>query len=538
MKKFKKLAALVMAIVMVLSLSVTAYAEGEGGETEDPTTTGPSTPVAVTGPFTVTINNTKGHEYVIYQIFTGELSTKQNAEGKTEEVLSNIKYGADYVPTGKKAGDVVPENDLKNFNPNSITPTGAGTQLNAEGKDDTVVISNLVAGYYMIKDVTAADKLPDGEAPSAIIFQVVGNTTITSKHPETSIVKKVQDINDSTGNYTTAGEDTKDPENEATWIDSADYDIGDTVPFKSTATFDGLNNYETYKVIFTDIMAKGLTYTPNSMNVYVNTENKTGSFTINTADNTETTGDYVGGTVITVSCDDITALLAEGADSATIVLEYTATLNSNANLGAPGNPNKIKVTTKFDGTGETPWDVNIVFTYKLEANKFADKVEEGNELPGAGFTLYKWVITETEGENGTSSATADWVKIGNEITGAELTKFEWKGIDDGKYKLVETTTPTGYNTIDPIEFEVVAAHVIVDDNPTLTSLTGTAKTGEITFTAKEQNSTLSTDVVNKSGTVLPETGGIGTTIFYALGGVMVLAAIVLLITKKRMTSAE
>ena len=99
-------------------------------------------------------------------------------------------------------------------------------------------------------------------------------------------------------------------------------------------------------------------------------------------------------------------------------------------------------------------------------------------------------------------------------------------------------TPAGYNTIAPIEFTVTAEHDVLSDNPALTSLSGNATTGELTFTSNTTEGSLSADVVNKAGSVLPSTGGIGTTIFYVLGGVLVLAAVVPLVTKKRMSGAE
>ena len=504
MKHMNKILALVLALTMVLGLAITASAA--------------NTPV--NGPFTVTIKNATGHTYKIYQIFTGDLST--NADG--EEILSNIKFGADYLPGNATVGAPVPQSvlDAVNADPNTIVPTGEGTLMTNEG--DVATATGLVAGYYMIVDVT--DPLPGQDTRSAVMFQVVGDTEITSKHTGTTIVKKVQDINDSTG------EQPKD--GDSVWIDSADYDIGDTVPFKSTATFEGMANYTTYGVVFTDIMAKGLTY-KNDMVVLVNGEDKTSSFTItpSTYTNEEDANDeYNGGTKISVTCENIKTIIGD-ANSATIELVYSATLNENANFGAPGNPNKIRVKTIPDGEGgeETPWDVNIVFTYKLESNKYADEVKEGNELTGAGFTLFKWIKDDSD-EGGS------WVQIGEEVKGEEMTTFEWKGIDDGKYKLVETTTPAGYNTVDPIEFEVVAEHVIVADNPTLTNLTGEDETGEIKFTADKESGLISTDIINKSGTILPETGGIGTTLFYVIGGLLAVVAVVLLVTKKRMVSAE
>ena len=518
MKHMNKILALVLALTMVLGLAISASAAN----------------TAVNGPFTVTINNATGHEYKIYQIFTGDLAT--NDEG--EEILSNIKYGADYVPEGKQVGDdaVIPEN----FDPTTITPTGNGTAMTTTGDKATATVE--AAGYYMIVDVTT--ELPTGEAPSAVIFQVVGDTTINSKHPKTTIIKKTQDINDSTG------EQPKD--GESVWIDSADYDIGDTVPFKSTATFEGLLNYDTYKVVFTDIMAKGLTYN-NDMVVLVNGVDHTNAFTITpSAYTNEEDAEYNGGTKITVTCDDIKAIIGADANAATIELVYSATLNENANFGAPGNPNKIKVTTTHDGEGETPWDVNIVFTFKVNVNKYTTVNEEKVALPGAGFTLYKEVANaQTEGAKTgaaikaelaaqNSSIKADALKdnayyviAAEVVVDEDGDTFAFDGVDDGIYVLVETTIPAGYNAWNAEEFEIKATHEIVADEPKLTELTG----GDL-LTGDVDTGILITEIENNAGIELPETGGIGTTLFYVIGGMLAVVAVVLLVTKKRMVTAE
>ena len=102
--------------------------------------------------------------------------------------------------------------------------------------------------------------------------------------------------------------------------------------------------------------------------------------------------------------------------------------------------------------------------------------------------------------------------------------------------LVETVTPTGYNTIAPQKFSVTATH----EGGALVTLNGKTTTGEVSLgtlkaTVSVPDGTLTSDVLNQSGTQLPSTGGIGTTIFYVVGGVLVLAAIILLVTKKRMS---
>lgn len=123
---------------------------------------------------------------------------------------------------------------------------------------------------------------------------------------------------------------------------------------------------------------------------------------------------------------------------------------------------------------------------------------------------------------------------------ADGTAFTFKGLDDGDYILTETVTPATYNTIEPIRFTVTADHKITWNgearNTILTSLTGNVTSGTADFMPDKTEGSLTTNVVNQSGATLPGTGGIGTTIFYVIGGLLMAAAAVLLITKKRMNS--
>lgn len=164
---------------------------------------------------------------------------------------------------------------------------------------------------------------------------------------------------------------------------------------------------------------------------------------------------------------------------------------------------------------------------QVVVNKYANSVAEDNKLTGAEFTLSKKL------KDGTS-------KVITAVKSEEGTRFTFKGLDDGEYTLTETVTPEGYNTIDPITFNVSADHEITWDgtgnrNDLLNSLTGNEVTGEITFAKNANvNGSLVTDIINKSGTVLPSTGGMGTTVFYVVGGGLMAVAVVLLVTKKRM----
>lgn len=143
-------------------------------------------------------------------------------------------------------------------------------------------------------------------------------------------------------------------------------------------------------------------------------------------------------------------------------------------------------------------------------------------MAGAGFTLYK------------KDSSGNWNAVSDEITG--VTTFTFSGLDDGDYKLSETTTPNGYNTIDDITFTVTADHDVKSDSPALNSLSGDVTTGSLTFASNitEDDASLTTNVVNKKGATLPSTGGMGTTILYVVGTILVLAAGILLVTKKRM----
>ena len=516
MKHSKKLASLLLALVMALSLAVTAFA--------DESTT-----------YSITINNsTAGHTYEAYQIFTGDLATNEAGN----KVLSNIVWGSGVSEAGQtalgdaaaKAETLKTEADAKAF-AKAVAPyltTAAGSANTVT--DGKYVISGLAAGYYLVKDQDGS-LTGDNDSYTEYIIQVVGNVTATPKSDVPEVQKKVKDINDSTDTTKTD------------WQDSADYDIGDSIPFQLKATLaDNVSSYTTYKVVFHDTLSKGLTYN-NDAKVYIG-GTETNGFTVTATVNAD------GTTTLTVSCDDVKALNA--VSSSAITVEYTAKLNENAVLGSAGNPNEVyleysnnpnKSENGNNETGETPKDVVIVFTYKTIINK----VDSDNKpLTGAAFKLEKLI-------KGKDGAADTWTTVKEFTVDETTTSFTFSGLDDGQYKLTETKTPAGYNTIDPIYFVIEATHDETADAPTLKTLNAylTDANGNKQTEMKDGESvnidlgtvdltagSITTTVVNKSGSELPSTGGIGTTIFYVLGGVLVLAAVVLLVTKKRMSGAE
>ena len=515
MKHIKKLASLLLALVMVFALVTTAFA--------DETTT-----------YSITINNSaEGHTYEAYQIFTGDLVEKDGTKS-----LSNIVWGSGISEAGQtalgdaaaKAETLKTEDDAKAF-AKAVAPyltTAAGsTNTVTDGK---YVISGLAAGYYLVKDQDGS-LTGDSDSYTEYIIQVVGNVTATPKSDVPEVEKKVKDTNETTGETTG-------------WQDSADYDIGDSIPFQLKATLaDNVSSYTTYKVVFHDTLSKGLTYN-NDAKVYIG-GTETNGFTVTATVNADST------TTLTVSCDDVKALGA--GNSSVITVEYTAKLNENAVLGSAGNPNKVYLeysnnpnkseSGENHETGKTPEDTVIVFTYQTIINKVDS---ENKPLTGAAFKLEKLI-------KGKDGAADTWTTVKEFTVDETTTSFTFSGLDDGQYKLTETKTPAGYNTIDPIYFVIEATHDATADTPALTVLkayltdeNGNKKTevkdgetvnidlGTVDLTA----GSITTTVVNKSGSELPSTGGIGTTIFYVLGGVLVLAAVVLLVTKKRMSGAE
>ena len=516
MKHSKKLASLLLALVMALSLAVTAFA--------DESTT-----------YSITINNsTAGHTYEAYQIFTGDLATNEAGN----KVLSNIVWGSGVSEAGQtalgdaaaKAETLKTEADAKAF-AKAVAPyltTAAGSANTVT--DGKYVISGLAAGYYLVKDQDGS-LTGDNDSYTEYIIQVVGNVTATPKSDVPEVEKKVKDTNETTGETTG-------------WQDSADYDIGDSIPFQLKATLaDNVSSYTTYKVVFHDTLSKGLTYN-NDAKVYIG-GTETNGFTVTATVNAD------GTTTLTVSCDDVKALGA--GNSSVITVEYTAKLNENAVLGSAGNPNKVYLeysnnpnkseSGENHETGKTPEDTVIVFTYQTIINKVDS---ENKPLTGAAFKLEKLI-------KGKDGAADTWTTVKEFTVDETTTSFTFSGLDDGQYKLTETKTPAGYNTIDPIYFVIEATHDATADTPALTVLkayltdeNGNKKTevkdgetvnidlGTVDLTA----GSITTTVVNKSGSELPSTGGIGTTIFYVLGGVLVLAAVVLLVTKKRMSGAE
>ena len=490
MKLFKKFASFVLAFAMIMAIAMPSVVKAAGN-----------------GSITITGANA-GHTFEAYQIFAGDVS------GST---LSNLKWGSSVNAEGQIAlGDAKAK--AKSLNDSSAAKTFAyevskylatasGTSV-AEGKN--YKINNLTPGYYLVKDRDGS--VSGQDSYTKFILEVVGNDVsakVKSSVPTSE--KKVMDANDTEGTKTE-------------WQDSADYDIGDAVPFQLTGTVaQDYNDYNgAYQLVFHDTLSNGLTFNASYVKVYVND-----------SDTQVATNQY---TIAYPATDnhsfDVTILDVKSfeTDVSKERVEYTATLNENAIIGSLGNPNKMYMefsnnpnNEQGGDKGQTPEDKVIVFTYKIVINKIDSR---RIPLAGAAFKLEK-VLT-----NGEKKLVKEYT-IGADENDPEKTKFEFTGLDDGQYILTETVAPEVYNTRDPNTFYVIASHDTESADPKLTDLNGNPVNGEIEFTVNKDKGTLTAAVVNYQGDELPSTGGMGTTILYAAGVILILAAGVFLVMQKK-----
>lgn len=504
MNKMKKVMALLLSVIMILAMSATVFAAN----------------------ITISDKDT-GSTYVAYRLLN--LTTSTTDDKTYYSYTLNSKYeNILKTTTGKNAEkdiiDYISKLDQKGIRTfadtiyKAIVGAAIIEDVTAQGKEFT----NVDQGYYLIAEKMVTD--PKGSY-SLVMLDTLGqeDITVTTKEDIPTVEKKVKDVNDT--DRTTSD-----------WQDSADADVGDKLEYKLTGTVsEKIANYETYYYEFVDTMTN-LTYVDGSYKVEVDGIDCTDQFNV-AWDENEKKLRVTTSNLKNLTIKDSNQLI-EITPSTKVVVTYEATLDADAVIGSAGNPNTVYLKYSNnpygDGTGETPKDKNIVFTYKVVANKVDEKRAP---LTGAAFELFKhiknsdeWVslgvVGATKNEDGTYTADSK-----------KPTTFSWERLDDGEYKIVEVLTPDGYNKIEDQIFTVTANHDTLSDDPKLIDLSGNAADGSIiTFTPDTENGSLTTEIENKSGSILPTTGGIGTTIFYVVGVVLMLGAGVLLITKRRMNA--
>ena len=359
-------------------------------------------------------------------------------------------------------------------------------------------------GYWLFVDVTNFQD--DDDANSLVIVDTAGlaGVTITPKTALPTVEKKVKDDEAATLN----------------WQDSADYDIGDTIPFKLKGTLPAnLTSYKnTYSITFHDKLSEGMTLKERSFKVYADGR----ELTVDTDYKVKTTD--LADTDCTFEVVFPNVLAINGVTKNTLFeIFYDATLDENAVIGQAGNPNEVYLEFSNDpygtSTGKTEKDVVNVFTYELVINKIDGVTQDA--LAGASFKLSK------------KNAQGEFVLISELGDGENVSSFIWKGLDAGEYQLEETNAPEGYNKLDDvINFTISAKHDIQSAAPQLTELTSTKGT------ADKDAGIITETIKNNTGTVLPETGAMGTMWFIFGGAMLVILAGVFMITRKKMSVYE
>ena len=540
MKSTKKLLAFLLVAMMILAMVPNALAA---------TVTIPSDGIL------------SGHSFTAYQIFAGNES-----EGALQNVVwgsgidsdaflaalkADTTYGSFFSTCADAAAvaKVLTDNNTNGGLANAFAKlahankTGTGTAL-------TVGTTDLPGGYYLIVDTT--NDVGEGGAYNASLLQVVGDIRIDVKTAAPSVEKKVleDDKYNQDGGYGTG------------YNDVADYNIGEAVTFHLIGLVPDMSRYDTYKYIFHDTLSDGLTApADNTIKVYRSDDqivdgsdvDVTAAFTKN-----------VSGQQITVSIDNLKSIenIAKGQY---IIVEYTATLNANAEIGLNGNPNTVylEYSNKPDQSGsgddhsigKTPEDKVIVFTYELDTTK-VDGKETSKKLANAKFVLLNSDGTQVAKISGgkfdgwTNLPTAVDGKIpatawesNTVLTSAESTGlFSVTGLDAGTYNLREIAAPAGYNLLSQDITVVITAATANGQTwggTASDALTGlSVKADETNGTGDTSTGIASITIANNKGNTLPETGGIGTTVFYVLGSILVIGAVVLLVSKKRMNAIE
>ena len=451
--------------------------------------------VSAAGTHSITISNsTTGHTYEAYQIFTGDLS-----QDKT--TLSNIQWGSNIASsytTGKTARVIAGymENGKAEDGTTARTAAEWATVIggvlsgNPAGSTSTVTdgaytISGLAEGYYLIKD---QDNTLSGEndAYTEFILKLVGDAEVEPKSGIPTATKMIDEATDTA--Y------------------SAQYRVGDTVNFILTGTMpSNYNSYSSYKYTLHDKSAAGFTVDTSSIKVYVGSTEITSGFTINNSPSDGDTFDVAFNNTKTISSIN---------SNSEIIVKYSATVNSGATIGSAGNSNEFKIDfsnnpNQPSETGTTTTSAVKVYLYNIIINK----LDENNAaLNGAKFKLER--LTD---------ATNDTWETVNEIDGASSNTFTFTGLGLGTYRLTETATPNGYNTIDPVT-------IVVSGTVNNTGFTALNATG-LSFTADLTNGTLTANIQNIPGSVLPFTGGIGATIFTILGVAFIAGGVAIAVRK-------
>ena len=606
MKNLKKIIALMLAMVMVLSMAIPAMAHTTGSTVKGDTFTYEGEGATSNGEIKMS-NATEDVTYTLYKVFDATYDAQDSTK-----VSYTVKAGAlkdaldsDYFTVGATPdadGNYSVTRTGTTDTSGTFTPNKTDAEVIAYIKTLTAYFTNIGAIKSTENGEIKWEKIPYGYyyiSPDQPVSDAA--VTIDTVNPTVTVIDKNQVISDEKDIIETddEGEEIKKKVNEAGLNEDIDFRI--TV---NATNYDG--DKKVYKYVICDNIEAGMTFKADSAPVIkvddtvVPAENYTIKYYTDNTKATEVTGDDLSTAQyfeIVIKWTDTGKWSGTHlySSNAVLTVEYTAFLDPNKRdqlvIGGTndGNTNEAQVKWYSDiedqeeepeePNGKNPKKYTDTFTTELTILK---KDQDGNALQGAEFTLTgpegAVVITKTEEFVKDASGTYWKLKDGTYTTQdpdgtidgkpVDKTKYDsltdkykvttsykvvgagqpstdikvevgtdgkatFTGLGAGDYKLVETKVPAGYNKVDDIEFTITMTEA--DDSTSQTGKTVTFATDNENITVEADN-TLSMDVINKKGTELPSTGGIGTTMFYVVGSILVIGAAVLLISKKRMST--
>lgn len=476
---FRKLALVLLALVLLIG-TFPAAAAGEGK---------------------ITITNAQnGKTYKIYKILNLEFDAANSAYSYTiaegwanlfsTEAATKVFTVADGYVTAKDPSATAAEVQafaqaaLAFASANGIAPTKTDT---ASGT--SLVFDNLELGYYLVESNLGAMVALNTTAKEA---------SITDKNEIPTIDKKIND--------------------EGSEVDNNSAQVGDTVNYK--VTVHAKKGALKYKV--TDTLSKGLTYNENSLSI-------TG-LTLNTDYTVSSSTDSPSG-VTTLTILFTETYLNSLTEDKDIEISYSATLNAAAVEEDPST-NKAKLNYGRDGNEETTEKETHTKTHEFSILKTDSNAENPKTLAGAKFKLYRGAVESSAvAVNLLQLADQSYRPVVTGETGAETVTtpdtglIKFVGLDADTYWLEETEAPGGYNKL-TAKIKVVIA-----------------EDGAVTVTMNDTNLTVDSNnhqfnVVNNTGSELPSTGGMGTTIFYIVGGILMLVTLLVLVARRKTSAAK
>ena len=499
MKIIKKIAAIMLSVMMVLGMCSVVGAEGTG--------------TSETG--TITIDNAiVGQDYKIYKILTlesyvSEKDTEGNEIGSYsykpaqgwDTFFGENGAGAKYVTinengyvTWNKSTAKTEAAELAKEALKYATDSANKSKFDSKDTSDahaeaaTVKFTDLPLGYYLVDSSAGALCSLDTTNPDA---------TIKEKNDVPSVKKEVK--------------------SGTTYKEKNTASIGDKVEFKTTITAQpGAQSY-----VLHDKMDAGLTFDDTSIKINLMESGKTTESPVENANYAVKTRDLESTNPCTFHiefkqdfCDTLKA-------NDEIIVTYTATLNEKAEIG---NKNETKLT--YGDNNKTETATTTTRTFEIPVFKYTLKNNKETALKDATFTLSKDSVTTSnkkdiiklKKKDGTTTEEYLVNSSGTvtEITTGDTGKFKIQGLAAGTYYLTETQQPAGYNKLkDPITIK------IDDEGNIYVNGVAEANIGDV-------------KVLNNTGSILPSTGGMGTTLFYIFGAILVIGSGVVLITKKRM----